>query len=381
MKDSTDIPSKILMTADTVGGVWTYALQLSKALKDIAVHLATMGAPLSKGQWREVRQLENVTVHESDFKLEWMQDPWKDITASGAWLLALEKKIEPDLVHLNNFAHGALPWASPVLMVAHSCVLSWWKAVKGTAAPAGWGVYKQKVTEGLLAADMVVSVSGYMQQTLKENYGELPRSAVIYNGRDRRQFWNGEKQACIFSMGRIWDEAKNLAILEGIADKIPWPILLAGEHSNPDTRNVADFQFVHLRGKCDPAEIASLLAHASIYVMPAKYEPFGLSVLEAALSGCCLVLGDIPSLRELWQDAAIFVHPDDEEQLKDELLKLIQDKALRQRLSKKALGRAATYSMESMAGQYMNAYKLLRKKNSQVKNTQLLLNGNHQGYL
>ncbi len=32
--------------------------------------------------------------------------------------------------------------------------------------------------------------------------------------------------------------------------------------------------------------------------LPARYEPFGLSVLEAALSGCALVLGDIPSLRE-----------------------------------------------------------------------------------
>ena len=52
------------------------------------------------------------------------------------------------------------------------------------------------------------------------------------------------------------------------------------------------------------------IARAAIYALPAHYEPFGLSILEAAMSGCALVLGDIPSLREIWGDAAVFVHPD-----------------------------------------------------------------------
>ena len=45
---------------------------------------------------------------------------------------------------------------------------------------------------------------------------------------------------------------------------------------------------------------------ASIFLHPAFYEPCGLSVLEAARCRCCLVLSDIPSLRELWEGAAIF---------------------------------------------------------------------------
>jgi glycosyltransferase involved in cell wall biosynthesis len=58
-------------------------------------------------------------------------------------------------------------------------------------------------------------------------------------------------------------------------------------------------------------EIAHWLSVASIYCAPARYEPFGLSILEAALSGCALVLGDIPSLREIWEGAAVFVDPTD----------------------------------------------------------------------
>ena len=53
----------------------------------------------------------------------------------------------------------------------------------------------------------------------------------------------------------------------------------------------------------------------AIYASPARYEPFGLGVLEAALSSCALVLGDSPTLREPWSDAALFVPPDDHDAL------------------------------------------------------------------
>jgi hypothetical protein len=38
---------KVLMTADTVGGVWTYALELAAGLGEhgVEVAIATMGAP------------------------------------------------------------------------------------------------------------------------------------------------------------------------------------------------------------------------------------------------------------------------------------------------------------------------------------------------
>ena len=54
-------------------------------------------------------------------------------------------------------------------------------------------------------------------------------------------------------------------------------------------------------------------AHASIYALPARYEPFGLSSWKQP-RGCALVLGDIASLREIC-DAALFIPPDDTERL------------------------------------------------------------------
>jgi hypothetical protein len=83
------VPKTVLMTADPIGGVWNYALDLSRELRQLGVDvaLATMGKVLSSGQAAEASRLTNVTVFESTFKLEWMDDPWADVDAAGEWLL------------------------------------------------------------------------------------------------------------------------------------------------------------------------------------------------------------------------------------------------------------------------------------------------------
>src|SRR3954468_14290770 len=110
---------KILMTADTVGGVWTYSLELARALRshDVELALFTMGNKLNREQRDDAKQLSNVVVHESEFKLEWMEEPWDDVRAAGECLLRLASDFEPDVIHLNGYAHAALRWSAPKLIV------------------------------------------------------------------------------------------------------------------------------------------------------------------------------------------------------------------------------------------------------------------------
>src|SRR3954465_7198918 len=79
------LPRRILMTADTVGGVWTYALELARALArhDVSVTLATMGPLPSARQSREAAELPNLELVSTNWKLEWMDDPWRDVDAAG----------------------------------------------------------------------------------------------------------------------------------------------------------------------------------------------------------------------------------------------------------------------------------------------------------
>ncbi|MGE5646650.1 MAG: glycosyltransferase family 4 protein [Acidobacteriota bacterium] len=336
------------MTADTVGGVWPYALELARALPDIGFALATMGAPVSARQRDEADGIANVDIFESTYRLEWMDNPWADVAAAGRWLLGLEARLKPDVVHLNGYTHARLPWRAPVVVVAHSCVLSWWRAVKREPAPACWDRYREEVRAGLEAAGLVVAPTHAMLASLRENYGPVRHARVIPNGRTPQQFPPGIKENFILASGRLWDEGKNAAALERVAPRLRWPVYLAGEGAGEPAG-------AHRLGRLAPAELARWYGRAAIFAHPARYEPFGLSVLEAALAGCALVLGDIPSLRENWYDAALFVPPDDDAALERALNGLIEDPHTRAGLRARASARAAHFHPARMAAAYRAA--------------------------
>lgn len=345
------------MTADTIGGVWTYALELARALQPYGadVVLATMGNLPSPSQLDEADSITNIRLRVSDYKLEWMEDPWSDVERAGEWLQRLEYIEKPDIVHLNGYAHAALYWRAPCVVVGHSCVLSWWEAVKGEAAPLSWNRYKGEVKKGLQAAQLVLAPTGAMLSALSRHYGSLGATYVVPNGREAKLFLPGEKEPFILSVGRAWDEAKNVAALEKASPKLKWPVYLAGDDKHPDNARKMQLSNVRNLGKLGPDELPGWYGRASIYALPAKYEPFGLSALEAGLAGCALVLGDIASLREVWRDAALFVPPDDVDLLTKTINRLVANPDLLAEMAGRARLRAAHFTPEHMAEEYVSA--------------------------
>jgi glycosyltransferase involved in cell wall biosynthesis len=373
---------KILISTDTVGGVLTYTAALAAALEagGDEVVVATMGPPLRPAQ----RQALPSQVRESDFRLEWMEDPWDDVAAAGQWLMALEEKERPDFVHLCSYAHGTVPFQAPTVLVAHSDVLSWWRAVHNTEAPASWDRYRDETSTGLEGADAIVAPTAAMLRELEQDHPLAPeRAQVIPNGSPTpppSRATSGELHQIssllgrnsdavrdegtvrkggpfVLGSGRFWDAAKNLAALDAAAAGLSWPVVVAGdlgEGSAPQqARSV---------GALDRAALGALRRQAPIYAAPAVYEPFGLGILEAALDRCALVLGDIPSLRELWEDAAIFVDPRDPGALHKVLACLIEAPQLREDLAQRARERAAEYSIERSAASYRRLYQRLLTK-------------------
>jgi glycogen synthase len=356
---------RILMTADTIGGVWLYSLELIRALekRGLEVVLATMGAPLAADQRRALRCVSNVTLYESRYKLEWMDKPWDDVQAAGNWLLEVEARTRPDIIHLNNYAHGPLDWKAPVLMVGHSCVYSWYAAVHGTLPPPPWDRYRQAVRRGLCAADKVTAPTRAMLERLKYHYGAFRTDGPIYNGRCAADFPPRSKGPFVFTAGRIWDEAKNIATLEKISARIPWPVFMAGECRHPSGGRNTFSGLQHL-GRLGSEAMRVWLGYASIFALPARYEPFGLAALEAGLAGAALVLGDIPSLREVWGPAAVFVAPDDAEALCDTLQRLIRFPVWRRHLAGLARDRARRYTAERFGDAYLVLYTRLAEQHT-----------------
>lgn len=355
---------KVLMTTDTLGGVWTYCIELCAALQEhgVSIALATMGRELSAKQQGQINCLPHVQLYESRYRLCWMEGAWADVERAGEWLLELERQLSPDVIHLNDLAHGRLPWQSPVLLVGHSCVFSWWEAVKRQPAPLEqWSRYHAVVRASIQNATLVVAPSHAMLVALLRHYGPAKASAVIPNGRDFPKLLpspaekKAHSEALIFAAGRVWDDAKNISALAAIAGSLPWPVYVAGEQTDPNGGAVA-VEGVQCLGFLDNDALEHWLERATIYVAPAHYEPFGLSILEAARAGCALVLGNIKSLREIWGDAAEYVDPNNAQQLRQVICSLIDEPARLQQMIEQAWIRAQQFSATQMAADYLRCY-------------------------
>lgn len=334
------------MTADTVGGVWTYCVELAHALDD-EVHLATMGRPLSEAQRTEADVFASVS--ESDFPLEWQEDPWSGVDAAGEWLLSLERELRPDVVHLNGYAHAVLPWLAPTVVVAHSDVASWWRAVHDGAPPPEWDAYRRRVTDGLRAAGRVVAPTAAVADDLRRSY-TTPDVVVVPNCRRPELVRPSAKEPFVLAAGRVWDAAKGIDALCRVAPQLPGRVLVAGEGD-------VELSGVEVLGQLDFPELAALLGRAAIFAAPARYEPFGLGILEAGLAGCALVVGDIDSLREVWGDAATYVC--DDNGLARELTLLLTDPVLAAERGAAARDRALTFTPARTGAGYRDVYDAL----------------------
>jgi glycosyltransferase involved in cell wall biosynthesis len=343
------------MTIDGAGGVFTYAVDLIRGLHahGVQTSVVSLGPPLTRDQREALRAAGPAAHHATGFRLEWTEDPWEDLERARRFLRAVEERERPDVVHANSFFCGTVGFRAPCLVVAHSCVYSWWEAVHGTAPPPSWQRYHDVVRAGLRDAGAVVAPSRAMLDALRRHYGE-PRDPgqVVHNGSAVRELRAPAKEPFALAAGRVWDEAKNLAVLERIAPSLGGRLVVAG----PGGR----------RGRLTPHELGALRRRAAVYVAPARYEPFGLGILEAARDACALVLGDIESLRELWDGAAVFVAPGDLDALTLELQRLLDDAAAAAHLGERAQRRARRFTVEAMAAAYAEIYRTLAAREREV---------------
>ena len=367
MAEPMRLPRRVLMTADAVGGVWTYALDLAAVYAGIGIRtmLAVTG-PMAEAERRRADAVPGLTIETAPFKLEWMAEAEADLQRTESWLLGLAARYRPELVHLNNFAAALVPWGVPSVLVAHSCLATWWRAVHGGPPGAEWSAYLDRVRRAFRSADAVVAPSRAMRADLVAAYpGEsLERIAVIHNGRDRRLFSPVAKEPFILCAGRLWDRGKGIVTLNEAAAGLDWPVHAAGPLEEPDG-GVMLFEHLTCLGSLSEADLARQVGRAAIFCAPSLYEPFGLTALEAAMSGAALVLSDIPTFRELWDGAAAFAPPGDVAALHAELAVLSGDADRRSGLAEAARLRAANYSVAEAARRYAALYGELLARDTQ----------------
>ena len=160
---SDAIAPTVLMMADAVGGVWSYALGLCAALPEVRFVLATLGPRPRPMQHAAVSRLANVILVESDFPLEWMAAGQTDIDASRLWLEALA----PEALSQCRACQWLCPGTARHPMPGHrGRPFRRAELVEGGAwhrGPAEWCGYRRQVVGGLRAADRVVAPTRAVQ--------------------------------------------------------------------------------------------------------------------------------------------------------------------------------------------------------------------------
>jgi glycogen synthase len=354
----------VLMTSDTVGGVWTYTQELVTGLVQAGhrVTLVSFGKLPLPYQTAWMTTLPGLDYRPTEYRLEWMEVAERDIEESRRYLQLLADEVKPDLLHLSQYCYGNIDVSVPKIVVAHSDVVSWWVAVHGKEPEnTPWMMrYRQTVTHGLAGADVVVAPSQWMLEAVRRHYLSPQRTAVVYNGRTPELFSVGiPKEDFVLSVGRVWDEGKHMRIL--FERELPVPVLIVGPEREPgreaDHKPAKLPRNVRLMGTKSSVELGDLFSRAAIYVATSRYEPFGLSPLEAALSGCALVMNDNPVFQELWGGSACHFKKDDPDDLARNIEHLLNNPELRAGSAERALRTARSrFTTMQMVQQYDSLY-------------------------
>ncbi len=359
----------VLVTADTLSGVWTYTRELVTGLaaRGVRVTLVSFGDVPLPAQTAWIDEIHDVEYRPTAFRLDWMQEGEQDFIDSSAYLVSLVKELNPDLLHLNQLCYGGLPVSVPRIAVAHGDLISWWLAVHGREPKESrwlrW--YRNVITQGLARATTVVAPSVWMLDMIRASYTRPRNDAVIYNGRNP-VFFNPyvSKNESVLAVGRLLDVGKQTSLLTLHTHPLPVCIVNSDETVTPldlpisaDVKLAAADNNLSLKGAQTEAQLRMLYSRASIFVATSRYEPLGLSALEAALSRCAIIANDIPSFREVWGDAALYFEANDANSLAGAIRRLHAQRDLCQGYAARAYQRARQcFTAKRMIDDYMKLY-------------------------
>jgi glycosyltransferase involved in cell wall biosynthesis len=355
---------RILVTADAVGGVWQYSVDLARGLSALHIEtvLVVLGPSPSPAQMRMASAVEGLTLIDTGLPLDWLADSRESIRIASEAVARLAETHSADIVQLNGGALAAeVEFPVPVVAVAHSCIATWWKATKGTE-PDGAFKWRADLTgEGLRAADHVVAPTAAFAEATQLAYALETRPTAVHNGRSPLELPRVAPHDFAFTAGRLWDKGKNVETLDAAAARLAVPVYAAGPDRGPNGDRI---NLHHARGlgNLGEKELARWIAPRPVFVSAAVYEPFGLAVLEAAAAGCPLVLSDIPTFRELWEEVAIFVDPMDSEGFARAVTSIVGDDFLRTQMGSAARERARQFTPEAMAARMAEIYRGLARQ-------------------
>lgn len=135
--------------------------------------------------------------------------------------------------------------------------------------------------------------------------------------------------------------------------------------TNSEKEYLADLgiedRVIHLRPRFE--DLSFIYSKALAFIFPSLSEGFGLPILEAMAAGCPTLLSDIPVMREIGSEAALYFNPKEMDSIGLCVSRVLDDSDLRDTLSAKGKLRASEFSWDSTCSKTLDVYKKIVAEN------------------
>lgn len=357
---------RLLITTDTVGGVWRFGIELVEGLLEAgeSVSLVSFGRVPSRSQLLECERLTdrwNRTFHytASEAPLEWMQHNGRSYQEGLEVLEQAVHAFRTELLHSNQYCYAAADLGVPTIVTAHSDVLSWGEACRGgNLDDSEWlQSYCTLVQRGLDSAAAITAPTQWMLRNLARHFDLPGQRRIIANGLALPSTPAYRRNLQAVTAGRLWDEAKDISLLNSVQSHIPLAIAGPTDCDGAEAVVIPNAQYC---GELTQEQLLGLFSSSAIYLCTSRYEPFGLAPVEAGLCGCAVVARDIEPLREVWGDAAAYFT--DAQDLSNVLNSFAEDPARLHYQQQCSTARARQFTRERMVTEYRALYASVLEK-------------------
>lgn len=116
---------------------------------------------------------------------------------------------------------------------------------------------------------------------------------------------------------------------------------------------------IHLFSGFSTERLVTIYRHAEAVLQLSKYEGFGLTPLEGMACGTPAIVSDIPALREVCKEAALYANPDSVDNIANQLRLFCNKPPLRQDLARAGYQRAEKFCWSQTAEKTVSIYEAL----------------------
>lgn len=359
---------------------------IGRYVEELARHLATID---HENDYVLIFQSESAslqfTVNSANFRKVVLASKYYSWAEQTRFIWEL-KKLKLDLMHFTNFNYPVL-YQGKFVVTIHDLIHHQFPGKKKSRF-LHRAAYRFTIRSAIKKAEKVIAVSEATRQDIVRSFKVNPEKiSVVYEGVDAR-FFNMVPSAQINEIKQkygitgpyllfvgVWRQYKNLPALASAFDilkleqSLSHELVLAGKIDPfyPEIKNIvfkAKFaRDIKALGFVPDGDLPALYQGASAFVLPSLTEGFGLIVAEAQASRVPAILSDIPVLREVAGDGAIFFDPHDHADMARKMNMGIADNSLRDELINKGLENAKRFIWQEAARQTLQIYKNAGKRN------------------